>query len=82
MLAEVDAVNIANVVNSPDIVNCVAKFIVNDIKDLMKEVGNCLCQAISRVGNTLAHDLASLAISSGKEHIWTNTTIDCIFSCC
>ncbi|KAK4835239.1 hypothetical protein QYF36_007211 [Acer negundo] len=80
-ISEVDAVNVAHAINSSGSINYAVKFVVIDVKVLMKEVGTSLCQAISRVGNFLAHDLASLAISSGKEQTWTNTTSNCIFSC-
>ncbi|KAK2635037.1 hypothetical protein Ddye_029829 [Dipteronia dyeriana] len=61
-LAEVDVVSVDIGVNSFVTVNNAANFIVNDIKALLKEVGGCMCHAISRVGNTLAHDLASVLL--------------------
>ncbi|KAK0603295.1 hypothetical protein LWI29_003462 [Acer saccharum] len=68
--AETDAVNVALNVNSDVCFINDAKFIVSDIKTLLKEVGNCLCQAISRVGNTLALDLASWVFSNRMEKTW------------
>ena len=73
-LAEVDAIVVANAVNNSDIVNCNANFIVNDIQALLQEVGGCVCNAISRNGNTLAHVLASMAFSYKKEQSWLNAT--------
>ena len=69
-LAEVDAIAVANDVNNSEIVNCNASFIVSDIKALLQEVGGCVCNAISRTGNTLAHVLASMAFSFKKEQFW------------
>ncbi|KAL5813682.1 hypothetical protein ACOSQ4_024323 [Xanthoceras sorbifolium] len=65
--AEVDASNVASAVNLSS--NCCgdASFIVNDIKALCLEVGNCSCLAIPRSGNRLAHVLASIAFSSGVD---------------
>ncbi|KAK4841802.1 hypothetical protein QYF36_010733 [Acer negundo] len=64
---EVDTVNVAHDINSSGSINYVVKFVVNDVRVLIQEVGTSLCQTISRVGNSLAHDLDSLAISLGKE---------------
>ncbi|KAK0607373.1 hypothetical protein LWI29_014023 [Acer saccharum] len=63
-IVEVDAVNVAPSVNSSVIVNSDVIFIVNEIKALLKEVDDYKCHAISRLGNMLAHALASLAVSS------------------
>ncbi|KAK1560862.1 hypothetical protein Q3G72_031689 [Acer saccharum] len=58
--AEVDAANVAAGVNSPEHCRGVACFVFNDIAGLCKDVGVSKCEAISRYGNGLAHNLASL----------------------
>ncbi|KAK4837933.1 hypothetical protein QYF36_009657 [Acer negundo] len=77
-ISEEYAVNVAHDINSSGSINYAVKFVVNDVKVLMKEVGTSLCQSISRAG----HDLASLAISLGKGQTWTNTNSTCIFAGC
>ena len=44
--------------------------IVNDIHTLFSNAGICKCQATSKKGNSLAHNLASIAFSSIKERLW------------
>ncbi|KAK3188573.1 hypothetical protein Dsin_028134 [Dipteronia sinensis] len=63
-VAEVDATNVASMLNSDIPSLCDAFFLITDIKGLCKVVGDCRCQAISRFGNSLAHHLAALAFSS------------------
>ncbi|KAK3218789.1 hypothetical protein Dsin_012759 [Dipteronia sinensis] len=55
-------------------------FLVNDIKALFYEVGICKCQAIPKLGNSLEHNLASLAFSSVREHLWLDSNPSSIFS--
>ena len=63
---EVDAAG----VNSPVPSRGVACFVFNDIAGLCKDVGVSKCVAISRCGNGFAHNLASLAVSSSRDHLW------------
>ncbi|KAL5772348.1 hypothetical protein ACOSP7_011947 [Xanthoceras sorbifolium] len=78
--AEVDASNVASAVNLSS--NCCgdASFIVDDIKALCLEVGNCRCLAIPRSGNRLAYVLASMAFSSGVDQSWPSVAKDCFFA--
>ena len=46
--------------------------VIFEIKALFLEVGVISCHAIPRSGNSMAHNLASLAFSSAKESIWMN----------
>ncbi|KAH7577787.1 hypothetical protein JRO89_XS01G0299300 [Xanthoceras sorbifolium] len=55
-------------------------FIIDDIKEICKEVGNCRCLAIPRSGNRLAHVLASIAFSSGVNQSWSHVANDCFFA--
>ncbi|KAK2651634.1 hypothetical protein Ddye_011490 [Dipteronia dyeriana] len=68
--AEVDTANVAAGVNSSKPCKSVACFVFDDISSLCKDVGVFSCMAISRVGNGLAHNLTSLAISSLRDHLW------------
>ncbi|KAL5841571.1 hypothetical protein ACOSQ3_012174 [Xanthoceras sorbifolium] len=78
--AEVDASNVASAVNLSS--NCCgdASFIVDDIKALCLEVGNCRCLAIPRSGNRLAYVLAFMAFSSGVDQSWPSVAKDCFFA--
>ncbi|KAK4850805.1 hypothetical protein QYF36_009914 [Acer negundo] len=49
-ISEVDAVNVAHDINSSGSINYAIKFVVNDVKILMKEVGTGLCQAWKLLG--------------------------------
>ncbi|KAK3224844.1 hypothetical protein Dsin_004706 [Dipteronia sinensis] len=53
----------ASVLNNPVPSHRDSKFIVNDIKALLLEVGCCKCQATSKSENSLEHSLALLAFS-------------------
>ncbi|KAK1558535.1 hypothetical protein Q3G72_003470 [Acer saccharum] len=68
--AEVDTANVAAAVNLLKPSSGLAGFVFDDVRALFKEAGISKCQAISRKGNGLAHNLASLAISSRKEQLW------------
>ncbi|KAL5739799.1 hypothetical protein ACOSQ2_028979 [Xanthoceras sorbifolium] len=78
-VAEVDASNVASVINSSVPSYGDASFVIDDIKALCKEVGDCCCMAIPRSGNRLAHILASTAFSSGVEqsssHVAKDSTL-------
>ncbi|KAK3182748.1 hypothetical protein Dsin_030034 [Dipteronia sinensis] len=67
---EVDAANVAAAVNDRNPSFDVAGFVIDDVKALCAEVQVYKCQAIPRSGNTLAHNLASAAISSKKYRLW------------
>ncbi|KAK0578711.1 hypothetical protein LWI29_014941 [Acer saccharum] len=81
-LAEVDASTVAYALNSPSFDLCDASYVINDIRTLLKEVSVPKCLAIPRSGNSLAHNLASLAVSSSKEKSWLNVSPSCIFPLC
>ncbi|KAK3183123.1 hypothetical protein Dsin_030409 [Dipteronia sinensis] len=68
-IAEVDASNVASILNSTESFLGDAKFIVNDIKALFLDIDVCKCQAIPRSGNSLAYNLALLAFSFAREQI-------------
>ncbi|KAL5741962.1 hypothetical protein ACOSP7_028694 [Xanthoceras sorbifolium] len=76
-VAEVDASNVASVINSSVPSYGDASFVIDDIKALCKEVGDCCCMAIPRSGNRLAHILASTAFSSGVEQSSSHVAKDC-----
>ncbi|KAK3194099.1 hypothetical protein Dsin_025409 [Dipteronia sinensis] len=46
------------------------RFIVNDIRVLLSDIGPCKCQAAPSSGNVLAQKLAAIAFSSVREHLW------------
>ncbi|KAK3204648.1 hypothetical protein Dsin_018694 [Dipteronia sinensis] len=74
---EVDAPNVASILNSSAPFLGDASFIVDDIKALCLEVGICKCQAIPRLGNTLAHNLASMALPSLQECSRLDSSLFC-----
>ncbi|KAK3223534.1 hypothetical protein Dsin_010559 [Dipteronia sinensis] len=73
---EVASQLVASIINNPVPSHRDSKFIVNDIKSLLLDVGCCKCQAISKSGNSLAHRLALLAFSSVQELIWLDLSHD------
>ncbi|KAK1591871.1 hypothetical protein Q3G72_014993 [Acer saccharum] len=60
---EVDAVNVSVAVNGWKPTNGVAGFVIDDVKALFANVQVFKCQTIPKVGNSLTHNLASVAIS-------------------
>ncbi|KAK3229804.1 hypothetical protein Dsin_001685 [Dipteronia sinensis] len=54
-----------------------ASFIINDVKDLLSKVGSYKCQSVSKFGNVLAQNLASLAFSARERF-----RLDPSLSCC
>ncbi|KAK1551615.1 hypothetical protein Q3G72_001332 [Acer saccharum] len=78
-LAEVDAARVAAMVNCFKPSYSIASFIFDDICSLCKIVGVVKCQAISRCGNSLAHNLVSLAVSSMREDLWQGSCPSCLF---
>ncbi|KAK3199771.1 hypothetical protein Dsin_009188 [Dipteronia sinensis] len=79
-IAEVDASNLVSILNSNVSFLGDACFIVNDITALFLEVGICKCQAIPRLGNSSAHNLARLASSSNRECFWLDPSPSCFLS--
>ncbi|KAL5756816.1 hypothetical protein ACOSQ2_021562 [Xanthoceras sorbifolium] len=69
---EVDAVNVVSGVSDGDFFFSPVGHVVNDIRALYKELGVVSSLAIPRVRNSLAHSLASLALSSKKDQLWLN----------
>ncbi|KAL5816050.1 hypothetical protein ACOSQ3_024428 [Xanthoceras sorbifolium] len=69
-LLEVDLVNVASSINLAQTSSCVAGLIVEDILAFCGDVGVQKCLAIPRMGNSLAHNLASFAIASGRDSVW------------
>ncbi|KAK3225933.1 hypothetical protein Dsin_005795 [Dipteronia sinensis] len=51
------------------------KFIVLDIQALLSEVGFCKCHFVPKLGNVLAQNLASIAFSSAREHLWPDLSL-------
>ncbi|KAK3204144.1 hypothetical protein Dsin_018190 [Dipteronia sinensis] len=80
--AEVDASSVAAGVNSSESSRGVACFVFDDIATLCKEVRVSECKAISRCGNGVAHNLASLAVSSIRDHMWQGHCSSSLFSGC
>ncbi|TXG57233.1 hypothetical protein EZV62_018546 [Acer yangbiense] len=67
---EVDAINVAAGVNLFKSLDGIAGFVFDDVQVLCKEAGISKCHVISRKGNGLAHNLASLAVSSRRKQLW------------
>ncbi|KAL5759510.1 hypothetical protein ACOSQ2_018348 [Xanthoceras sorbifolium] len=76
-VAEVDASNVASMVNEAGSSLGDASFIVEEIKVLCSEVGDCRCLSIPRSGNRLAHVLASSAFSSNGDQSWSFVSKNC-----
>ncbi|KAL5834726.1 hypothetical protein ACOSQ4_014223 [Xanthoceras sorbifolium] len=68
--AEVDATFVVADLNLLQPSLGVAGLIISDIQALCLEVGIQKCLAIARSGSSLAHNLASLAVSSGSDFLW------------
>ncbi|KAL5768149.1 hypothetical protein ACOSQ2_014932 [Xanthoceras sorbifolium] len=80
--AEVDACNVASRVIKPiSVFGGVTALVIQDIKALFREVGVSKCCAIPRLGNRVAHSLASLALSSSEELCWHNVCLSDVFPC-
>ncbi|KAL5762800.1 hypothetical protein ACOSP7_019064 [Xanthoceras sorbifolium] len=69
-LVEVDAVNVVASVNSFKLSSCFAGFVIEDIQVFCRDIGVQKCFAIPRLGNSLAHNLASLAFSFERDSEW------------
>ncbi|KAK1581044.1 hypothetical protein Q3G72_002515 [Acer saccharum] len=67
---EVDVANVAAGVNLSLPCRSVACFVFDDISGLCKDVGVSNYKAISKYGNGLAYNLASLAVSSLRDNVW------------
>ncbi|KAH7575832.1 hypothetical protein JRO89_XS02G0228900 [Xanthoceras sorbifolium] len=76
-VAEVDASNVASMVNEAGSSLGDASFIVEEIKVLCSEVGDCRCLSVPRSGNRLAHVLASSAFSSNGDQSWSFVSKNC-----
>ncbi|KAK0595746.1 hypothetical protein LWI29_009655 [Acer saccharum] len=70
MIAEVESQLVASSLFSPTISGREANAIFKDINFLSSEVGICLGQTVSRSGNLLACNFASLASSSYRDSLW------------
>ncbi|TXG74417.1 hypothetical protein EZV62_002996 [Acer yangbiense] len=73
-IAEVDSIKVAAILNSPMKFLGDISFIVKDIKILFAEVGIDRCLVSSESRNSLAFNLASLALSSSKEYLWLDNS--------
>ncbi|KAH7548119.1 hypothetical protein JRO89_XS14G0070100 [Xanthoceras sorbifolium] len=80
-IVEVDACNVVSAVLGSDSGGGENGLVINDIKALLQDVGFLKCQDISRKSNDVAHNLASLALSSIKESFWHNVCLSSIFPC-
>ncbi|KAK2650302.1 hypothetical protein Ddye_017791 [Dipteronia dyeriana] len=67
---ELDVANVVAAINDPKSTGSLAGFILDDVKAPCEEVQVSKCQAISRSGNTLAHNLTSVAVSTGRDRMW------------
>ncbi|KAK3221268.1 hypothetical protein Dsin_008293 [Dipteronia sinensis] len=77
VIAEISASTVASIINSSAPSLSDACFIVDDIRALCLEVGFCTGHAIPSSGNTLAHNLASTALSSVQECSWLDFSLPC-----
>ncbi|KAL5815974.1 hypothetical protein ACOSQ3_024352 [Xanthoceras sorbifolium] len=68
-LAEVDASSVVDGVNLFKPSLSVVWLVISDIQALYSEVGIQKCQAVARSSNGLAHNLAYLTISSGRDFL-------------
>ncbi|KAL5863448.1 hypothetical protein ACOSQ3_000962 [Xanthoceras sorbifolium] len=65
-LIEVDVISVVSAVNQTNTSLCVG-CMIEDIQVLCKVFGIQKCQAISQLGNGLAHNLAFLTVSIGRD---------------
>ncbi|KAK3228127.1 hypothetical protein Dsin_007989 [Dipteronia sinensis] len=80
--AEVDAVNVDTGVNSSQLCRSTVCFVFNDISALCRDVWVSECKAISICGNGVAHNHASLSVSSSRDHLWQGHCPFSLFSGC
>ncbi|KAK3225142.1 hypothetical protein Dsin_005004 [Dipteronia sinensis] len=78
---ELDACNVVAMVSSGVGASSTSEFVCADVMVLCKEVEVRSCQSISRNGNRVAHNLASLAMSSKEDFLWQNVCLSSIFPC-
>ncbi|KAL5813589.1 hypothetical protein ACOSQ3_024355 [Xanthoceras sorbifolium] len=81
-LAEVDASSLVDGVNLLKPYLSVAELVISDIQTLCSEVGIQKCQAVAKSSNSLAHNLASLAISSSRDFLWQDICPSVMLSLC
>ncbi|KAL5844720.1 hypothetical protein ACOSQ3_010782 [Xanthoceras sorbifolium] len=77
---EVNAKNVVVTVCASGSSSGPAGTIIEDVRSLCEEVGVFKCQAISKLGNGIAHTLAALAFSYVKEHVWLDVVPNCVSS--
>ncbi|KAH7511474.1 hypothetical protein JRO89_XSUnG0200000 [Xanthoceras sorbifolium] len=80
--AEVDATSVVADLNLLQPSLGVAGLIISDIQALCLEVGIHKCLAVAISGNSLAHNLASLAVSSGSDFLWQDVCPSVLLSLC
>ncbi|KAL5746919.1 hypothetical protein ACOSQ2_024216 [Xanthoceras sorbifolium] len=81
-LAEVDASSVVDGVNLLKPYLSVAGLVISDIQALCSEVGIQKCQVVARSSNSLAHNLASLAISSSRYFLWQDICLFVMLTLC
>ena len=69
-LAEVISPSVVSILNDSRPLVGESKYIMNDIKVMLFDVGISKCSAISKSGNSLAIKLAFSAFSSFRECLW------------
>ena len=74
-LAEVFTPSVVSILNDSRPLVGESKYILNDIKVLLLDVGNCKCLAVSKSGNSLALRLAFSAFSSVREWLWLDSSV-------
>ncbi|TXG67205.1 hypothetical protein EZV62_008480 [Acer yangbiense] len=72
--AEIDFPPVMSILNSNAPYLGDAYFVVKDIKALLSDFGISSCQASSLLGNSLARNLAKLALSSCRDQFWNMDT--------
>ncbi|KAK3224988.1 hypothetical protein Dsin_004850 [Dipteronia sinensis] len=78
---ELDACNIVAMVSSGVAIPGASEFVCADVMVLFKVVEVLSYQSISRTGNRVAHNLATLAMSSMEDFLWQNVCLSSIFPC-
>ncbi|KAK3183139.1 hypothetical protein Dsin_030425 [Dipteronia sinensis] len=78
---ELDACNIVAMISSGIVVSGASEFVFVDVMALFKVVEVLSCQSISRNGNRVANNLATLAMSYKEDFLWQNVCLSSIFPC-
>jgi hypothetical protein len=76
-IIEVVSSSVSTFLNSPDSNLGDIRFIVNDIRATLSDIGRRKCQAVPISGIALAQNLAAIAFSSVRERLWLGPSPYC-----